>query len=552
MDYYTIFAQQVHLRKSVTGARLEILRRAGAHTLFLGFEGGSALKLAATPDMPYLTMVDPDYIPHRNAPPWHQNRFEHRALTEIHITPGDRVLTFTFDSGSRLVFEMTGRHANIIIVDTTGTIISALRQVTGKESTIRQVAAGIPYEPPPRREYPDLRGDSADLTRRLMAEDGAVAQALASSISCGSRYFALETCARASILPTAAVLDLAPEHLSRLFAEAAKLDSEIRSGGRGGSLIYRKDGLPQDVFPLPMSVEGLAVKFFEDLNEAVAVYAREREIELEIRSLRAGITSALAAEEKRIRSTIVKVEHECGDEAEPENLDQLANTLLANLHRLTRGAATITLENVFTGEPVAIALDPTLTGAENAERLFRRAKKLRSATGVARRRLADMLARLAQIVRDRAEADSVTDIRDLRKLSARHVHLQQAHGRTEEGEPLFPRRFISVSGLDIIVGRSDEENDALIRWARKTDLWLHAQSIPGSHVILRAPGKQAPDRKSIEQAAAIAAHFSKGRTSGIVPVAVTPVKYVVKRKGMAPGKVIYSREEVIFVEPWKG
>ena len=62
-------------------------------------------------------------------------------------------------------------------------------------------------------------------------------------------------------------------------------------------------------------------------------------------------------------------------------------------------------------------------------------------------------------------------------------------------------------------------------------------------------GKQPPDHHSLEQAAAIAAYYSKAKTSGIVPVVQTLVKYVVKRKGQGPGQVTYTREKVLFAEP---
>ena len=99
------------------------------------------------------------------------------------------------------------------------------------------------------------------------------------------------------------------------------------------------------------------------------------------------------------------------------------------------------------------------------------------------------------------------------------------------------------------MGRNDGENDELVRWARKNDIWLHAQGVGGSHVVLRPPGKQNPDHKSLELAAAIAAYYSKAKTSAVVPVVWTRIKYVTKRKGQGPGKVHYTREKLLFVEP---
>ena len=136
----------------------------------------------------------------------------------------------------------------------------------------------------------------------------------------------------------------------------------------------------------------------------------------------------------------------------------------------------------------------------------------------------------------------------LKIIATKHKKIQTS-ATVFDADEKFPRRFRSVSGLEIIVGRNDRENDELIRWAHKNDFWLHAQNIGGSHVILRSPGRQSPDHKSIELAAAIAAYYSKAKTSAVVPVACTQVKYVVKRKGQGPGKVTYTREKVLFVQP---
>ena len=140
-------------------------------------------------------------------------------------------------------------------------------------------------------------------------------------------------------------------------------------------------------------------------------------------------------------------------------------------------------------------------------------------------------------------------MKELKTIAARYERLQSKERAVDADQP-FPRRFVSVSGLEIIVGRNNNENDELVRWAHKEDIWLHAQGVGGSHVILRTHGKkQSPDHTSIEQASAIAAYYSKAKTSSIVPVVHTPVKYVVKRKGQGPGQVTYTREKVVFVEP---
>jgi predicted ribosome quality control (RQC) complex YloA/Tae2 family protein len=62
-------------------------------------------------------------------------------------------------------------------------------------------------------------------------------------------------------------------------------------------------------------------------------------------------------------------------------------------------------------------------------------------------------------------------------------------------------------------------------------------------------GKGEPSKKAKEQAASIAAYYSKMKNAKMVPVAMTEKKYVRKPKGAAPGSVMIEREKVVFVEP---
>ena len=116
---------------------------------------------------------------------------------------------------------------------------------------------------------------------------------------------------------------------------------------------------------------------------------------------------------------------------------------------------------------------------------------------------------------------------------------------------IHPRRFELRGGWTVLVGRSNRENDLLThRIARPRDLWLHARGVTGSHVILRREDhKDAPSKQTIEQAAAIAAYFSKARTSALVPVIYVEKRYVRKPRKAPPGLAVCIREEVLMVEP---
>jgi predicted ribosome quality control (RQC) complex YloA/Tae2 family protein len=118
--------------------------------------------------------------------------------------------------------------------------------------------------------------------------------------------------------------------------------------------------------------------------------------------------------------------------------------------------------------------------------------------------------------------------------------------------PLPPRVFeYELSqGWIVLAGRTDEDNDRLsLRMAAPNDWWFHVRGQPGSHVILRVPTGQDPNRSVLKMAAAIAAYHSKARQGGVVPVSATRARYVTKPRGAKPGTVQIRKEIVLKVRP---
>ena len=550
MDYFTILAQQSQFHRQFSGKTVEIVRLSGQHAVHIGFsDSDHALKLSATPGMPYAHTIDKRYIPVRNARDWHQAKFTGSTLDNVAVTHGDRILTFTFGSGYRLIFEMTGRNANIVTIDAKGLIKGATRTITSRVSGFREVRPGIDYSPPPERAAIDLVwGALPILENRLRENDGLIGDELAVSLCAGSRHFAGEALAMCGLDPGKAIDALTAEDVVKLLKTLAELAHRIEKGGEGGTVLSDSEGLPVDVFPLPMQTAGESCEYFDDLDEALSRYSRNREYGLEYRQLKQSMVSGLKREEKSLRSTIKKVERERGDAAGIEKLEHRANTILANLHKISKGMEVVVLTDPYGDGDVEVELEATLDGAGNAERLFSRARKIKAASKLAVKRIAGLVERIERIAAERERITALDDIKELRKAAGLHKK-KGPSGKGRDDDRPFPRRFCSRAGLEIIVGRNDKENDKLLRWAGKNDIWLHAQGVGGSHVVMQSPGKQNPDHYSVELAAAIAAYFSKSKTSAVVPVAWTRVKYVTKRRGQGPGQVNYTREKVVFVEP---
>ncbi len=549
MDYFTILAQKTRLSREFSQKRLNAVRRLGDYSLYLSFDCDHALKLDCTPDMPCIHTIEARFMPVKKAQNWFPKRLAGYALESVDITPGDRVLTFRFESGDRLVFEMTGRHANIILVGGDSVILGTVRKVGSRHSSVREIKPGAEYQPPPERDFPDMLWTPLRrLEERLIDSEREISEALARTICAGSRLFAGECCARAGIEGAGMPVGLDADTRLALFRTAAEMTVEIEKGGVGASMIVNDEGIPRDIFPLRMQSKPDS-RYYADMDEAVERYSRERERGLDRASLVKSIESSLNREEKGLLNTLEKVKRERGGAKEPEELERKGNTLLANIYRIEKGMESIEAEGLYGEGALQIGLDPTLDGPANAERYFTRARKLKEAASRADDRIDDLERRIDEVRSERTRLETVEDIKALKKMAAEHARSAVGAGGEDSDRP-FPRRFMTTAGLEIIVGRTDKENDELLKWANRNDYWLHAQGVGGSHVILRTPGRnQQPDWRSVEQAAGVAAYYSKAKTSSLAPVACTVLKYVVKRRGQGPGQVTYTREKVVFIEP---
>jgi predicted ribosome quality control (RQC) complex YloA/Tae2 family protein len=113
-------------------------------------------------------------------------------------------------------------------------------------------------------------------------------------------------------------------------------------------------------------------------------------------------------------------------------------------------------------------------------------------------------------------------------------------------------RYVLAGGWEVLAGRTDADNERLsLKVARPNDYWFHVRGQPGSHVVLRVPDQEEPDRTVLKAAAAVAAYYSKARAGGVTAVSCTRARFVSKARGggAKPGTVSIRREIVLKVRP---
>jgi predicted ribosome quality control (RQC) complex YloA/Tae2 family protein len=281
--------------------------------------------------------------------------------------------------------------------------------------------------------------------------------------------------------------------------------------------------------------------------------ARERQTAAVRSQLRSAVKKSLARAE-RLHAALSR-DLEGVQDAETFRIK--GDLILANLPLLNTGMANAELAG-YDGSVAAVELDPRFTPARNAELYFKKYKKAKAGGPVIRSRLfeAEKKVSLLRLMLD--ELEQAVDLDVLRSLLARFPGrgiTRKGGGPKREAAADTPPgvKKIEYHGWEILVGRSGAGNDLLTtKLARPDDLWLHAEGLPGSHVLVRNPNRSEVPADILLKAAALAAMFSKGKTAVKVPVTYTPARFVKKPRGAKPGLVTLSQRKTIMVKPDDG
>jgi hypothetical protein len=281
-----------------------------------------------------------------------------------------------------------------------------------------------------------------------------------------------------------------------------------------------------------------------------------------IRGRQDELSRALRRASERVGRRVEAIGGDLARIAATEGTAARASLFVAEAARAPRGAHALSVTDWSDGEPrvVEMALDPARPAREQVDAVFKRARRLKQGAAVAAQRLRDAEQARARLDAVRARvAEAATPealealVVEARAAAPRDFALAAAgsavgaEGTRKRGaEPARPYRlYRGAGGERILVGRGAAHNDALtFKVARPHDLWLHAKSLPGAHVVVPLDrGCTCPSELLID-AAHLAAHFSDARGEGSVEVQHTPRRYLRKPRGAAPGVVVVDREKV--------
>ena len=545
MDLSTLRAVLSDLRPKLLPSRFEKAQQPDSATLQLGFrtlQGMLWLELSWQADAPRLVQIPPP--PRQGAGSTLSQQIQHSlrqmALTELVQAGFERVVEFRMaprpgDAVERvLVLELMGRHSNLLLLDEQRQVVALGRQVRDHQSRVRPIGTGDSYLPPP-----PLQGQAPSSTEgferwreRLLLLPIPLRKALQQAYQGISPPLARQL---AGERLTTSVDQLEPDAwcelhrhwqawLTCLETEQFKLDLK---GDEGYQVWSSQPDRSSDA-------EGNG----GDLALALGHWYRTR---IDQRDLQR------ACDELRQRLSRWRVK-------ENQALDD-------QRRRLAACADSTDLQQQ--ADALLCLPAPNRDEVDLAQKLYRRARKLRRSSTVLEERILHHGSRLELINGSEAfiddlqaaawqpmtaRLDALSDLRRELDELLNPVGRQERRQRQQQGTPQ-PLEFTSPSGLVLQVGRNHRQNDWIsLRQARSGDLWFHAQECPGSHVVLKSSAGLADD-DDLQLACDLASYFSRARGNVRVAVVMVPTDHLQRIPGMGPGTVRHSGGEVRWGDP---
>ncbi|MGI6604532.1 MAG: Rqc2 family fibronectin-binding protein [bacterium] len=497
-----------------------------------------------------------------------RRHLEGTRLRHVRRPEGERILGLVFQGRDELgnptelelIAEIMGKHSNLILINRAQrTILAAAKHVTSAVNRYREVLPGLTYREPPAQNKIQL----ADLTELsfyslLQAQRKGVASALVGTVAGLSPLIAREIAVQANLEENFPTRELVRPELFRLWKALDELRQLLHAGHFIPTLYREQDGRVKEVTAFPLQLfSAYPRESFASMSAALDVFFREKEANEQVNTTRHDLLTVLRHAEERTRKRLALHLSAVTEAGEAQRFRRYGELLFAHAYHLPQTAAEVKVEDWENpGQHIRIPLEPNLSLNQNAQQYFRRFTKAKKTLAAAREQLEkdqEELAYLDSVSLALEDAKTLAELGEIRRELEKGGYIkpqdQVKTTYTKKDPPSSPLEFRSSQGWTILVGRNNRQNDRLTLRAEPHDLWLHAQNIPGSHVVIRCPKGQEPPEETILEAALLAAYHSKSRFSSRVPVDYTFCRNVRKPRGAKPGFVVYEQQRTIYVTP---
>lgn len=463
----------------------------------------------------------------------------------------ERVVEFRFEHlnelgdlcQKKLMVEVMGKHSNIIFTDDNGRIIDSIKHISGLVSSVREVLPGREYFIPKTQDKKNpLESSRQDVIELLKDKAIPCYKALYTSFTGISPMIAQEICYRAGVDSDRPAASMELEQLEEVAKQFCGVMEAVEAQEFCHNIVYEHKA-PREYAAVALTLYAEDEKkpydsisqLLEDYYSQKSAVSRIRQKSVDLRKI---VQTTLERNVKKYDLQLKQLK----DTEKREQYKVYGELLNAYGYGVEEGATSMEALNYYTNEMITIPLDPMYSAVENAKHYFDKYGKLK--------RTYEALQELTQ--ETKAEIDHLESIATALDIAAKEEDLVQIKEELIESGYLKrkgqkgkvkitskPFHFVSSDGFHMYVGKNNFQNEELtFKFAVGNDWWFHAKGIPGSHVIVKTGGEELPDR-TYEEAARLAAHFSKGAGQEKIEVDYTEKKNVKKPSGGKPGFVVY-------------
>ncbi|MDQ2100655.1 MAG: NFACT RNA binding domain-containing protein [Tychonema bourrellyi B0820] len=511
------------------------------------------------------------------------------------ISPWERVIDLQFAKRPgepalwHLYAEIIGKYSNVILTAQDNLVVTCAHQVSAKQSSVRPIQTGQPYEMPPALTdtTPSAIEPQNRWQERISLVPGQLQRNLLKNYRGLSKALVLSMIRSASLDPEQSTDSLSPHDWQQLFhrwqhwlqaLENSKFQPSLTA--QGYTVIDWPTPENHHVGAVPPCPPSDSLQTSIGLTSVKSVTESVAELPSSFKSVQELLNSYYTGEinqqvfaqvrhqlTQKLNNVLAKLNLKANTFKEKLQQSEVADThksqadlLMANLQHWQPGMKIISLPDFETNEPVAIPLNPEKNAVQNAQALYKKHQKLKRARIAVEPLLAavqEEIDYLEQVEAALSVLETYRNTQDLQTLAEiREELIQQKYldapdyRSTDKNAAIEFHRYQTPSGFELLIGRNNRQNDQLtFRVAGDYDIWFHTLEIPGSHALLRVTPGTVAEEADLQFAANMAAYYSRARQSEQVPVVYTEPKYVYKPKGAKPGMVVYKQERIVWGRP---
>lgn len=464
-----------------------------------------------------------------------------------------------------LIIEIMGKYSNIIFTDEKNIIIDSIKHIPASVSSVREVLPGREYFIPSQDKENPLTTNADEFSSCVLSKGMPLFKAIYSSYTGISPIIAQEICYRAGVDADKSAISLDINESIKIYRAFDEIMVLVKNGDFSPCIIY-ENGSPKEFSSIKMKLyshsedtsdtnSSLSIYEVKDISSLITKFYAEKSVVTRIRQksvdLRKIVQTAL---ERNVRKYDLQLK-QMKDSEKKDKYRVYGELLTVYGYSAEPGADKITVNDYNTGKDVTITLDPTLTPSQNAKKYFDKYTKLKRTAEALEEQIkesSEAIEQLESIQNALDIAQKEADLAQIRQelVSSGYIksHTTGKNGKKEKITSK-PFHYQSSDGFDIYVGKNNIQNDELtFKTANGGDWWFHAKKIPGSHVVLLTGGKDVPD-KAFEEAAALAAFYSKGKLQEKVEIDYLKRKDVKKPNGAKPGFVVYYTNYSMAIAP---